>query len=318
MELPENLQTMLKTAASRADHKKLMCAAQSISLRYRQGGAKGGRFIQSGEEALAYAVSRMPATYGAVCSSLKYMLESADLNIASLLDAGAGTGAATWAACELLDLDSIVCVEADAHMGDLGKTLASPLKNVEWKNLDITGPADLPQADLVVVSYTINEIDENLRIKTAEKLWSAAKKALLFVETGTPAGYGIISKTRSSLLAKGAHIIAPCPHEGICPIEKPDWCHFVCRIQRSRLHRLAKDGDAPFEDEKYSYLVLAKEPTGSIGSYARILRHPQIGKGHIKLDLCTKDGIKQATYSKSGGDIYKAAKKAGCGDRIEY
>lgn len=332
MELPDDLQTGLNNQVSTANTKQLLNAAQNISLRYRHrdNNTKDGHFIQNDIESLAYAVARMPATYGAVYNALKYTLEimgNQYVNINSLTDVGAGTGAATWAANELLDLDSVICVEYDAHMINLGKSLMSqtsePLKNARWENVNITDITDGPfpfQADLIIASYVINELDENIQLKIAEKLWSAAKKILLFVETGTPNGYSLLNKIRTKLLERDAYILAPCFHANICPLTEPDWCHFTCRVQRNRLHKLAKGGDAPYEDEKYSYLALSKEKiyTANYLNCARILRHPQTGKGHVKLSLCTKNGLEQATYSKRDGDIYKLARKAECGDKINY
>lgn len=349
MELPCDLQTALNIQLADINTKQLLTAAQDISLRYRQRDnmIKGRHFIQNNIEALAYAISRMPATYGAVYSALKYTLENIDIqsiNISSLLDIGAGTGAVSWAANELLDVDSIVCVEYDDSMRNLGKMLmadaSAPLKATKWENLNIAVDSLSFQTDLVVASYVMNELEEGMQLQIAEKLWAAAKKILLFVETGTPDGYHVINKIRTKLLGQNARIIAPCFHENICPVslkeskkskksqelnesKESDWCHFACRIQRSRLHKMVKGGDAPYEDEKYSYIAFAKENVSvlfesfeSFKNQARILRHPQIGKGNVKLELCAKDGLKQRTYSKRDGDIYKSAKKAKCGDKI--
>ena len=322
MDLTNELQIALTSQLNSISHEQLIDAAIAISSRYRgRENLFGKHFIQNRNEALAYTVARMPATFGAVSAALKYALSctpSLPLDISSLIDIGAGTGAATLAANEQINLHSIICVEYDTFMKDLGKALMSQsasLKKTEWKSLNIAID-DLPwQADMVIASYVMNELEEDVQEEIAEKLWLSTKKVLLFVEAGTPAGYRVINRIRSRLLEYDAHILAPCPHENECPITQDDWCHFTCRIQRNRLHRLAKGGESPFEDEKFSYLAVSKQKVDS--NFVRILRHPQIGKGHIKLELCTKDGLKQITYSKRNGDIYKIAKKADCGDKIE-
>ena len=334
MELPNDLQTALSSQTADINIKKLLDAAQNISLRYRQrdntDNIKAKHFIQNDIEALAYAISRMPATYGAVHSAIKYTLDEIDnQSIDSVVDIGAGTGAAVWATDELIDLDSvdsIVCVEYDSHMRNLGKALmanaSEPFKSAKWESLNIVDIGEsMPfQADLIIASYIMNELDENIQLKIAEKLWCAAKKMLIFVETGTPDGYRLINKIRTKLLEQNAKIIAPCFHQNMCPVaeKESNWCHFTCRVQRNRLHKLAKGGDAPYEDEKYTYLALAKsyKSCENSANYGRILRHPQINKGHVRLDLCTKDGLKQAMYSKRDGDVYKSARKLNCGDKI--
>lgn len=324
MEMPNALQLALYSQTSSIPNEQLLTAAQDISLRYRnRSNLAGKHFIQNSNEAMAYAIARMPATFGAVYSALNHTMNSPDtkaLNISSLMDIGAGTGAATWAANEFFHLNSITCIEYDTHMKRLGKAFMSdatePLKSANWEQLNIANDPIPWQADLVVAAYVINEIEESIQLDIAKKLWSATKKVLLFVDAGTPAGYHVLNRIRTELLGHNAHILAPCPHENTCPITESDWCHFTCRIQRSRLHRLAKGGEAPYEDEKYSYLALTKESVSS--DFGRILRHPQIEKGHIKLNLCTKEGLKQITYSKKNGDLYKLAKKADCGDKIMY
>lgn len=38
----------------------------------------------------------------------------------------------------------------------------------------------------------------------------------------------------------GAHVVAPCAHDGICPMDRPGaagWCHFSQRVERRHLHR---------------------------------------------------------------------------------
>ena len=39
----------------------------------------------------------------------------------------------------------------------------------------------------------------------------------------------------------GAHVVAPCPHDGVCPMEgTKSWCHFTQRFERSGLQRVTK------------------------------------------------------------------------------
>ena len=60
---------------------------------------------------------------------------------------------------------------------------------------------------------------------------------LLIIEPGTPAGYARMIALRSQLIASGAHVAAPCPHQAPCPLATPDWCHFAQRLPRSRAHK---------------------------------------------------------------------------------
>ncbi|NLO47293.1 MAG: rRNA methyltransferase [Clostridiales bacterium] len=318
MELPDKLLQAIDNQIAGKDHSALLSAAEALSLRYRTADKHGQKRITTYDEALSYCVSRMPATYGAVFSSLSNALSLADIRPRSLLDVGAGTGAAFWAASELLNLREVTCLEREDILLKLGEALTAgkgeDLSPIKWVKYDIQTDSFMYSADLVIASYVLNELAPEHQIKTAILLFDATNELVLFVEPGTPQGFSNLRKIRTALLDRGAYMLAPCPHDGLCPILSGDWCHFTCRIQRSSLHRRLKRGDAPFEDEKFSYLALAKKtlplPEG------RILRHPQIRKGFIMLEACTVNGVKRFTLSKKDGERYKQARKANAGDSI--
>lgn len=274
-------------------------AAADISLRYRMGRDKS---LKTATEAAAYAATRMPATLGAVGRALELTLETLETPPETVLDVGAGTGAATLAAQQLLNLKSAVCLENAAVMRELGQKLVK----ANWRAFDVMADELTETADLVIASYMLNEVSDP--IFAARKLWNATDSVLLIVESALPEAVALLQKIRADLVGQGAFAAAPCPHDKPCA----EWCHFACRIERSRLHKLLKDGDAPFEDEKFSFLALTKAPVSRC--FARILRHPQIGKNKVGLTLCTADGIVEKTVFKADKTLYKAARKAKTGD----
>lgn len=317
MELPIELKIAIEDQLTGINYAQLMQDAQMLSKSYRTESGHGKRLLKNDNEAVAYSVVRMPATYGAVHSALKYTLDLADCDIKSLLDIGAGTGAASWAADSLLDLQSILCLEREHAMYEVGHKMmlnGSPsLSEARWIQHDLVTDSITEKADLVIASYVLNELDDENRMKALDKLWDATNKIALIVEPGTPAAFSQIIKAREHLLSKGAHMIAPCPHQDNCPMEQDDWCHFACRIQRSKLHRRLKEGDAPYEDEKFSYMAFSRVHYKN--AEARILRHPIIETGRISLNICKKDGIERMTVTKKSS-IYKDARKAQWGDEI--
>src|SRR5262249_60860956 len=113
---------------------------------------------------------------------------------------------------------------------------------------------------LVVASYVAGELAPEELASFAQALWAATGQRLVVIEPGTPAGYHRIIGIRSLLIAGGAHVAAPCPHERDCPLVAPDWCHFARRLARSRDHLSVKGAGVPFEDEKFSYVVLSRTP----------------------------------------------------------
>ncbi|GAX78636.1 hypothetical protein CEUSTIGMA_g6074.t1 [Chlamydomonas eustigma] len=59
----------------------------------------------------------------------------------------------------------------------------------------------------------------------------------------------------------GAHVIAPCAHDGRCPMEgRRMWCHFSQRQQRPSFIQSVLPGARSFQDETFSYVVLRRGP----------------------------------------------------------
>ena len=115
------------------------------------------------------------------------------------------------------------------------------------------------------------------------------------------------------MIGEGGHTVAPCPHDRPCPLPADDWCHFAVRLPRSKLHRHAKSAELGYEDEKFSYAVLARQPVPQAA--ARIIRQPQIRSGHVNLVLCERDGVHDRTISRKQGDGYKASEARRLGRR---
>lgn len=318
MELPIKLQLAVESQTVLTKHDKLVQDAQSISEKYRTKSGQGKRLITTSNEAVAYSVVRMPATYGAVHSALKNTLDKINCEIKTLTDVGAGTGAATLACDSLLDLNNIICLERESAMLSLGQMImcngSEALSKAKWLQFDIIKDAICEKTDMVVSSYMLNELDDNSRIKAIDKLWNASNKLLLIVEPGTPVGFSHLKKAREYLLTKGGHVVAPCTHEDKCKLEEDDWCHFTCRIQRSKLHKKLKDGDSPYEDEKFAYLAVTHEKYDN--AQTRVLRHPIVEKGRVSLVLCTNKNIEKLVISKKDGELYKKARKVQCGEEI--
>ena len=99
-----------------------------------------------------------------------------------------------------------------------------------------------------------------------------------------------------------------------CPLPADDWCHFAVRLPRSRLHRQAKGVELGYEDEKFAYVALSREPVPPAA--ARIIRQPQVRSGHVNLVTCEPDGIRERTISRKQGALYKEARGVAWGDPL--
>ena len=166
----------------------------------------------------------------------------------------------------------------------------------------------------MTVSYVLGELPAPDRESLVTRAAGAAQ-AVVVVEPGTPDGYARIIEARRLLLAAGFTVLAPCPHGGTCPVTGDDWCHFAARVSRSALHRQVKGGTLPYEDEKFSYVAALRTETAPPPAAGRVVRHPQIRKGQVLLDLCLPGGaLRRETVSKRHGDLYRAARDARWGD----
>jgi ribosomal protein RSM22 (predicted rRNA methylase) len=315
--LPPQLQAALNAKLEGAARNAIAARATTISRTYRDGGRSAA--IATEIDALAYALVRMPATYAAVSASLNALSEiRPGYAPATLLDVGAGPGTASFAAAEAFaSLNTFVLFDANASLRALALDLARGLRfdNLTYQR----GTAAMLLAsseptDLVIASYLIGELGDGERRRLAELLWAKTGDTLVVVEPGTPAGYARIIALREQLIGAGAHVVAPCPHDHACPLAGPDWCHFAQRLPRSRAHKQIKGAELPFEDEKFSYVVLSRSPIADRPS--RVLAQPVVGKVDVAAKLCTENGLAMIKVPHRDRHAYAQARRWRWGDAV--
>lgn len=299
-------------------------AAQAVDrliTTYRGRTPSSTPILRDRSDVAAYASYRMPATYAAVYAALAEFRDRAGAWApGSHVDVGGGTGAATWAVADAWDEGTHTSTVLDWSEPALvlGRELAGgagheAVRQAQWVKAPLGIGARLPEADLITLSYVIGELPDADREAVVAEAARAARGAVLVVEPGTPDGYARVLAARDAFVAAGLHVLAPCPHDGACPVQAPDWCHFAARVARTSLHRQVKGGSLPYEDEKFSYVAAARFPAGPAPD--RVVRHPQIRKGQVLIDLCTvEEGLRRTTVSKRQGPLYRAARDVAWGD----
>lgn len=317
--LPDALRAALDQALTRYSPQELSRSVAHLTESYRTPSA-GGTHLRTQADVAAYAAYRMPATYAAAGAAMRQAAAlTPGFQPATLLDAGGGTGAAIWAAGAIWpSLSQVTVIEHDPHVIDLGRRLArgseaAAVRDTTWRHATIRPGLDRPPADLATMSYALGELPEQDRPDVVRWLADGAAMVVI-IEPGTPAGYATIAAAREVLSGQGMTLVAPCPHDGRCPIQPGrDWCHFSVRLPRSSLHRQVKAGTLSFEDEKFSYVAATAGP--SPRAEARVLRHPQKRKGVVSLRLCTADdGLRDVIVSKRQGELYRRARDVDWGD----
>jgi ribosomal protein RSM22 (predicted rRNA methylase) len=317
-DLPAELKAALDTKLRGFSRSDAAGRAASISKTYRDGG--GSTAIRSEADALAYALARMPATYAAITASLNALVGiRPDFAPTSLLDVGAGPGTATWAAAEAFpSLQEFALLDANDALRMLALNLfggSLRLRDVGYERGEARSAlTNADAADLVIASYMIGEIGAAEQKALAELMWQKTRDTLLVVEPGTPAGYARIIALRERLITLGAHVAAPCPHDGKCPLEPPDWCHFTQRLQRSRAHKQVKGAELPFEDERFAYVALARAAVAQ--RPARVLAQPTVSKVEIAAKLCTPEGLALTKVPRRAKADYAAARRWRWGDAV--
>jgi ribosomal protein RSM22 (predicted rRNA methylase) len=224
-----------------------------------------------------------------------------------------------WAACDQWpSIGRATMIEPCDPIRRVGEQLAQRAepRQTAWIAADIQrGLPALASADLVTLSYVLGELAPDAIERLTERLWELSRDVLLVVEPGTPAGWQRILHVRERLIALGAHIVAPCTHAERCPLAAPDWCHFSRRVARSRVHRLAKEADVPWEDEKFIYLAASRLPCDVPA--ARVLARPRSASGIVRLKLCSNTGqLEERVVTKRQGGDYGVARRVNWGDQF--
>lgn len=304
MHLPEDIRLQIEDRAEAVGLAALRRAAGELSEAYRSGRTAA---LDTSERVAGYIVTRLPATYAAAFRVLREVALRLGKPVESVLDVGAGTGAASLAARECLAPQRLTLIERNRGMAEAAREF---LPGAEIVCQDFTRLRALPPHDVVIAAYSLGES----RVALGH-LWEAARMAVVVIEPGTPRGFSLIRELRSGLIAAGARLIAPCPAAGPCPAVEPDWCHFAARVERSSWHRRVKEAALNYEDEKFSYIAAGREPV--LLPEARVVRRPQHQPGLIVLETCTPRGLETLRIGKRDRERFRAARHCAWGDVFE-
>lgn len=309
-----------------ADLRALRETSEAVRRRYRDKTAKTPELeLREDQEAMAYLAWRFPVT-AMVIYEVMLRLAEVDPEFAprTLLDLGAGPAVSVIPvtqvfpgirSCTLLEEQPAMIQAGERILGQMDYLLPPGLERI-GRRTDFL-KTDLPAVDLVLASYSANELDPAELQQLCKQIRSTGGTAVIIVP-GTPEHFRGLLTLRNDLLAMGYSILAPCTFSGQCPMEdEADWCHFFVRVARPAILRQLKNAQLAYEDEKFSYLIVRPGPLPPADAMARIIRHPRISKGYREVTLCHRRGIAMARFSKGRHqEIYRDLKKKGWGDRL--
>ncbi|ORY05222.1 Rsm22-domain-containing protein, partial [Basidiobolus meristosporus CBS 931.73] len=353
--LPNELSTAIDEVLHDKDKQLLRVDAIRIFDSLRSTSAVQPYYLQYGmRETWGYLAARMPTTYASICFVFQELCKRLpDFKPINALDFGTGPGTAIWAAREYfgksvkryhgVDISDSMLTAAEALIEK------STIPNVTFERYFSYNPKE-GKSDLVISAFSLSELpNDGIRQSTLEALWNKTADVLVLVERGTPEGFRIISFARQHLLSRankvyepgvsqksgregqstGAHVVAPCPHDGVCPmVNSSTWCHYSQRLQRPRVLMKTKHAKTNIEDVHFSYVVLRKGPRPEMQStgtkdivkdayhWPRLVRAPLKRGGHVVMDLCSSSKfIERMIIPKSQGKLeYRDARKASWGD----
>lgn len=319
--LPAALKEAIAATVEGLSRNEIAQRSEKLSRHYRGGGSS--KIVGDPLDVAAYLLARLPATYAATQAVLSEVaLRAPSFEPKQSLDAGAGPGTASWAAVETWpDIETVRLIDSNPQFLDVARKLASKATSAALAHPQVVTrdflASPLASADLVIAGYALAEIAPERRAATVSLLWDACIGMLILIEPGTPDGFERIRAARETLLAQGARILAPCPHQSACPIVAPDWCHFSQRLARSRDHMLAKSATVPFEDEKYSYVAAARGGIAIEHYAARVLGPVERNKAALTMKLCEAGEVRTRAVPSRDRETFSRLRRVEWGDVLE-
>lgn len=127
------------------------------------------------------------------------------------------------------------------------------------------GAANIQEARSAILQHEARKAAKVQRKLTGlqETLGSSTAAEAVSLNSSSSPDFNLHQKLTSKWY--GAHVVAPCPHDGPCPLAAPGskaWCHFGTRFQRPANMQASKAlkgthvNPADHQDERYSYVVI--------------------------------------------------------------
>ena len=302
MNLPNDLQDKIDSLYFENQF-KLQSVRKELTDRYKNSSGQGKSLIETKDDSITYAIARMPATYAVIFSLVEELIGEGKLkDISTIFDVGSGTGSGFFAVKQLFENAAIELFERDRNMIQVFSKL-EPKQSVNL--FDLSRDEFKAKADLVMCCYVLSEMGESERISTVKKMLGSAEKYLLLIDTGTPRTYENFMTIKRLVLGEGYKILAPCESEKCGLVD--DYCQFYARVNRSKLQRMSKQAEQSYEDEKYFYLLIAKNTSEK--QERRVIRRPQILTNMVNLKVCSANGVENLKITKKDKEFYKKARK---------
>lgn len=220
--------------------------------------------------------------------------------IESLADFGSGLGAASFPFLLSNQVKSILSIEHSKLAQNLHRHLLSePLFNEVTKNW--VSEDNTNSFHVVTFSYSLTELT---------KLPPLAEKSdyLIIIEPATQDDGRRLLELRKSFVEKGWKVLAPCTHQGQCPLLTQtvrDWCHDRIAITMpSWFQEIEKHLPIKNRTLTFSYLVLAnpKVRATAPNNKSRVIGDLLIEKGKARQMICRGENREFLSWMSRNGE----------------
>lgn len=176
-------------------------------------------------------------------------------------------------------------------------------------------PADAPLSGTVLISHVLTELAPEQRPGLSGRLRDC--DSVLWVEPGTSLCGRALVEQREALRSDFS-LVAPCPHQEMCGLLKPEnaqhWCHHFAPAP-ARAHQdpfwghFRRELNLDIGPVAYSFAVFDKGPVAAT-SLSHLIGKPLRAPKYLRVLSCQAEDIAELVASRRAGDIYKPLKHA--------
>lgn len=240
-------------------------------------------------------------------------------------------------------VSSFLAIENRDGLASVGKRL---LRDLDLGDLNVTWSKTFREAyrtplsdgrdTLALSAFMLTSLATPQERKAlVREMWESGAHVMVLIDQNTDEGFQSIAEAREYLLRMGkeeivnvngresvtssSYVVAPCPHDGPCPLFRKSTrltCGFSQRIQRPPFVRKTKHSGIGHEDVKYSYVVVRRgsrpwtsvKISGRVGEVSRWpsekfamsnlpIKELQVDQGSEKLTVSPENEITSTTQS---------------------
>ncbi|OSD06141.1 Rsm22-domain-containing protein [Trametes coccinea BRFM310] len=295
----------------------------TYDVKYKSGRAAGKHSLRDATAFATVALPSHYAAIYAVLDHVKQRL-GPEWQVERVIDWGAATGSGLWASGHTFQgnsherhspdmaeiqisqtsLSSYLGIDKREGLVRIGKRL---IRDVEMGGLDVAWQKSFHEDNIVdrtdgakvlaMSAFLLSSLPSPIERKALVKeMWDSGAEVMILIDHDFEA----VAEARLQFLKlgqkeledpsseqyplRGSHVVAPCPHDGACPLYQPGHSKLVCsfsqRLQRPEFVRKTKHSGTGHENMDYSYVVIRRGPRPSPAT-TKVGRIGEVGRREL-------------------------------------